>query len=93
MTRYREIKAELKHKTPAWGQARMISGHPVGCGATAWAIVCGYWNSYRGKQRLFNGYDIKHNSDYDDTHDPEIKLVMGKIDVATLNRTHNLKYC
>lgn len=79
MGKYREIKASLKHKTPLWRQARMISGHPVGCGAAAWAIVYGYWNAYRGKTKLFNGYDILHNNHVEDTNDPEIKSVMGKI--------------
>lgn len=30
----------------------------VGCGATAWAIVYGYWKQFKGKDRLFNGIDL-----------------------------------
>lgn len=64
---YREIKASLKHNfpngwhTPSWSQLHMLSGHPIGCGPTAWGIVYGYQNAFRGKTRLFGGYDVTVN--------------------------------
>jgi hypothetical protein len=57
--------------TPAWygGRKREVpattfSGTtmaPVGCGATAWAIVYGYWKNFKGKDGLFGGASIPWN--------------------------------
>ncbi len=52
MGEYREITAKLKKSTPRWYQTQISSGHPVGCGATAWAIVFGYWKEHKDKTNL-----------------------------------------
>jgi hypothetical protein len=57
---YREIKAELDHGTPRWYQTYLSSGYPVGCGATAWAIVFGYWKEHKGKIKLLRGVDMPY---------------------------------
>ena len=59
--KYRTIEAGLKHETPLWWQTKKKSGHPVGCGATAWAIVFGYWKQYKGKENLLEGVSMPHN--------------------------------
>lgn len=57
---YREIKADLLHSTPRWHQTRTSSGHPVGCGPNAWAIVFGYWKEHKGKTQLLPGITMPH---------------------------------
>lgn len=57
-------KAELRYmyghgfRTPTWAQTfDYYTGngvkYPVGCGPTAWAIVYGYWDEFKGKSKLF----------------------------------------
>ncbi|MEW6417708.1 MAG: hypothetical protein AB1480_06260 [Nitrospirota bacterium] len=43
---------------PTWDQPRNIGGFKMGCGATAWAIVYGYWKQHKGKIQLFDGNSI-----------------------------------
>jgi hypothetical protein len=57
---YREIKAKLSHGTPRWYQTITSSGYPVGCGATAWAIVFGYWKEHKGKTQLMPSVTMPH---------------------------------
>jgi len=93
---YREIKEELTRTfptewhTPKWNQPQMISGHPVGCGATAWAIVYAYWKAFKGKNNLFEGYDVYNKSSVNNSNDEQIKTVMGKIAYYTETDYGNL---
>jgi len=57
---YRTISASLRHETPLWYQTHKASGHPVGCGPTAWAIVAGYWKEHRGKSNLLGNLALPH---------------------------------
>ena len=57
---YRELKGDLLHSTPRWYQTLTSSGHPVGCGAAAYAIVFGYWKEYKGKTNLLPGVTMPH---------------------------------
>lgn len=57
---YRELKGDLLHATPRWYQTLTSSGHPVGCGATAYAIVFGYWKEHKGKTNLLPGVTMPH---------------------------------
>ena len=74
---YREIKAELRHGTPRWYQTFISSGHPVGCGATAWAIVFGYWKEHKGKTKLLRGIDMPY--DQQGQNDATLGLEMARI--------------
>jgi len=74
---YREIKAELDHSTPRWYQTITSTGHPVGCGATAWAIVFGYWKQHKGKTRLLPRVTMPHDQDGRD--DADLVREMGDI--------------
>jgi len=66
---YREIRAELRHGTPRWYQTITSSGHPVGCGATAWSIVFGYWKEHKGKTKLLPRVTVPHDQDGRDDED------------------------
>ena len=85
MSKYREIRAELKHTfpngwhTPNWTQAEMLSGHPIGCAPTAWGIVYGYWRAFKGKNNLFGGYDVLHNYTPQHSSVQQIATVVGQI--------------
>ncbi len=57
---YRTIEADLLHQTPKWYQTWTSSGHPVGCGPTAWAIVFGYWKQHKGKRNLLPGVSMPY---------------------------------
>ena len=57
---YRTISASLDSATPDWHQTYMDSGHPVGCGATAWGIVLGYWKQHKGMHRLLEDIQMPH---------------------------------
>jgi hypothetical protein len=89
MNGYREIRAELKHTfpngwhTPSWSQAEMLSGHPIGCGPTAWGIVYGYWRAFKGGGNLFDGYDVLHNFTREHSSDQQIARVSGQISEDT----------
>ncbi len=74
---YREIKAELRASTPRWFQTFTSSGHPVGCGATAWAIVFGYWKEHRGKSKLLSAITMPHDQTGRD--DPDLAREMSRI--------------
>jgi len=74
---YREIKAELRQTTPRWYQTITSSGYPVGCGATAWAIVFGYWKEHRGKANLLTGVTMPHRQS--GTDDPALGSEMSRI--------------
>jgi hypothetical protein len=78
---YRTQSASLPHQTPLWWQTYKASGHPVGCGASAWAIVFGYWKQYRGKTNLLEGISMPHSQTRDDRdlakHMEEIASLMG----------------
>ena len=65
--RYRTIEAKLNHTTPRWHQTIKSSGHPVGCGNAAWAMVYGYWKQHRGKSRLLEGVSMPHSQSDNDT--------------------------
>lgn len=85
MSKYRWIRAELKGTllngwhTPRWSQPAMLSGHPIGCGPTAWGIVYGYWRAFNGKSKLFDGYDVYRNSRKDCSKVQKVASVLGKI--------------
>ena len=64
--KYRTIEAHLPYKTPLWWQTSKSSGHPCGCGATAWAIVFGYWKQHLGKTNLLEGISMPHSQTSDD---------------------------
>ncbi len=79
--KYRDIKAELRNTfpcgwhTPQWTQFK-VRGYPIGCGNTAWAIVYAYWAAFKGKTRLFDGYDVNRNDRCGDREDQKIKQCM-----------------
>ena len=73
----RTIKGELKQSTPAWYQTKRDSGHPVGCGATAWAVVYGYWKQYKGKSNLLDGISMPHRQT--GQNDPDLRAAMEEI--------------
>lgn len=79
--KYRTQSASLPHETPLWGQTLKASGHPVGCGNAAWAIVLGYWKQYRGKIKLLEGISMPHSQTRNDRelakHMEEIANVLG----------------
>lgn len=61
----RNVTASLKHvfpsgwHTPKWRQFVKSNGHAIGCGPVAWAVVYGYWRAFKGKDKLFDGVDVK----------------------------------
>lgn len=63
-TEWRSTYSELKNSfsagvhTPSWYQIEVDGGYPVGCAATAWAIVYGYWRQFKGAGRLFDSLDL-----------------------------------
>lgn len=82
---YREIRAELKHTfpkgwhTPSWSQIHMLSDHPIGCGPTAWGIVYGYWSAFKGKNNLFDGYDVHTNYSRTPSRNSTVAAALGEI--------------
>lgn len=64
---YRTISAQLRHQTPLWMQFRKSSGHPIGCGPAAWAIVFGYWKQFKGAGALLPGVNMPHTQVLNDT--------------------------
>ncbi|MBN1482924.1 hypothetical protein EH223_13400 [candidate division KSB1 bacterium] len=80
--KYREIKASLRNTfpcgwhTPQWHQFKKGNGYNIGCGNTAWAIVYAYWKAFKGKDRLFNGYDVMNNCSPSNTYDRPISDCM-----------------
>jgi len=85
MGKYREITAELQHTfpngwhTPAWDQLHMLSGHPLGCGPTAWGIVYGYWSAFQGKTRLFDGFDVASHYGSSPGRETKVAEAVGEI--------------
>lgn len=89
MAKYRTITAELKHTfpngwhTPAWRQIKLLSGHPVGCGPTAWGIVYGYWSAFKGKKNLFDGYNVAAKYDTTPRKSSAVAEAIGEISKDT----------
>ena len=74
----RTLEALLKHSSPRWYQTRKASGHPVGCGPAAWAIVYGYYAQYKNMPGLFEG-NIGGHLTQTGREDPFVKPVMEEI--------------
>jgi hypothetical protein len=74
---YRELKGDLLHSTPRWWQTLTSSGYPVGCGATAYAIVFGYWKEHKGKIKLLPGVTMPH--DQSGQNDPDLAPAISRI--------------
>jgi hypothetical protein len=94
MAEYREITAKLRHSTSRWYQTQKSSGHPVGCGATAWAIVFGYWKEHKGKTNLLPHVTrMPHHqtSVYDPELSPEMEEI-GRIMDTTYGEWMGEKY-
>jgi hypothetical protein len=64
--------------SPRWFQTTRSNGHPVGCGATAWAIAFGYWAQHKGKTRLFD-FDVSTHFGQSSETDPALAPVMQEI--------------
>jgi hypothetical protein len=82
MADYRKIEGELDHgssgeRTPRWFQTYNSRGYPVGCGATAWAIVLGYWKQYKGKTNLLPGINMPYTQT--SSHDADLGGEMAEI--------------
>ncbi|HEY5960079.1 MAG TPA: C-type lectin domain-containing protein [Polyangiaceae bacterium] len=82
----RTIYSELKNSfstgvhTPSWYQVRDANDYPVGCGATAWAIVYAYWRQFRGAGKLFDGLDLSNKWGYSGANNyEEIKSAMRSV--------------
>jgi hypothetical protein len=79
--KYRTQSASLLKETPLWWQTYKSSGHPIGCGSAAWAIVFGYWKQYWGKTKLLESISMPHSQTRDDRdlarHMEEIAEIMG----------------
>jgi hypothetical protein len=84
---YRELKGDLRHSTPRWYQTFTSSGHPVGCGATAFAIVFGYWKQHKGKSNLLPGVSMPHEQSGQD--DPVLAVAMSQL-AQTLDTTYGV---
>jgi hypothetical protein len=94
MGEYREFKGQLNHSTPRWYQTETSSGYPVGCGATAWAIVFGYWKEHKGKTKLLPSLTRMPHPQTSE-HDPELAPEMqeiGKTMDTTYGEWMNKKY-
>ena len=95
-TRYRDIKASLRHKfksgwhTPQWSQFKKSNGHAIGCGPVAWAIVYAYWRTFKGKTRLFGGKSVKEMSFHEHSDDKHVKKCIQRL--AKLCKTTDQKY-
>lgn len=74
---YREIKGDLRYATPRWYQTLTSTGYPVGCGATAYAIVFGYWKEHKGKTKLLPGVTMPHTQS--DRDDPALAPAISRI--------------
>ena len=71
--RWKEGKdLEKTNPPPAFARTRT----PIGCGNAAWAIVYAYWAAFKGKNRLFDGYDVRRNDRCGDREDQKIKQCM-----------------
>ncbi len=79
------INGGLRHtlpngrQTPAWAQHHLYSNHPIGCGPTAWTIVYGYWKAFKGKNGLFDGYNVAQHADAADHEDGPIVAVTDRV--------------
>ena len=95
-TKYRDIKASLKHTfksgwhTPQWAQFKKSNGHAIGCGPVAWAIVYAYWRTFKGKTKLFGGNSVAEMSYVKHSDDSHVKTCIERL--AKLCKTSDQKY-
>jgi len=64
--------------TPRWYQIKNSSGHPIGCGNTAWAITFAYYAAFKDMPNLFNG-NVRQHYSQDENNDPFVTPVMEEI--------------